>query len=116
MQAGIVCVGSSLGASFLAKYLSEETIGIHISQLHLAAGRFFTRDESFRIDAALLPNVAKQCDKIFIYHSKDDFVVPFEDASKFKQALPMASLVVFEDRGHFLQEEFPELIENIKRG
>lgn len=114
MHDGIVCVGSSLGASFLAKYLSENTMPVRVGQLHLVAGRFFTRDESFRIDAELLAkNVELQCDKIFLYHSKDDFVVPFEDVHKFNVALPAAELVVFEDRGHFLQPSFPELLANI---
>jgi len=111
-----VLVGNSLGATFFAKYISEHTLPFHIGQLHLVAGRFFDRDETFRLDAALVAkNIEPQCDQIFIYHSQDDFVVPFEDAGKFKAALPSAELVTFEDRGHFLQPEFPELIARIRK-
>ena len=47
-------------------------------------------------------------------HSKDDFVVPYEHALKYKAALPEAELVTFEDKNHFLVEELPELVERIR--
>lgn len=59
-------------------------------------------------------NIEKQAEKIYLVHSRDDFVVPFEHSEGIKNFLPNAELVVFEDRGHFLQEEFPEIIEKIK--
>lgn len=61
-----------------------------------------------------LTNITNKTEKIFIYHSKDDSVVPYAHAEKYLEYLPSAQLNAFEDRGHFLQEEFPELIENIK--
>jgi predicted alpha/beta hydrolase family esterase len=48
-------------------------------------------------------------------HSKDDPVVPFEHAGMFKKALPDAEVMAFEDREHFNQETFPEIIELIKK-
>jgi predicted alpha/beta hydrolase family esterase len=54
-------------------------------------------------------------DKIFLYQSKDDPEVSFHDAEKYKRDLPKAELIIFEDRGHFLQQDFFELIENIKK-
>jgi len=47
-------------------------------------------------------------------HSKDDPVVPFTQLKKYQQALPNAETVVFENREHFNQETFPEIIELIK--
>lgn len=106
----LVLVGHSLGANFLAKYLSEETLPVRVGQLHLVAGCYgegsFTLSEN-------LDGVSTQCDNVFIYHSTDDDSVLYADALRFKEALPTAELVTFEDRGHFLQEEFPELIERI---
>jgi hypothetical protein len=106
---------------FLAKYLSENTFPKRIAQLHLVAGVF---DESnlpegendlvdFVFDPAGLQNLDKQVDKIFLYHSKDDPVVPFSHVEKYKSCLPKAQVFVFKDRGHFQQPEFPELLENI---
>jgi len=109
----VVLVGHSLGANFLAKYLVENTLTVSIEQLHLVAGCYGWKG-GFQL-LSLLENVTKQCDKIYIYHSADDPVVEFADAQKYKKALPHAELVKFEDRNHFLQEEFPEIVENIKK-
>ena len=68
-------------------------------------------------DFALIHTVEKLADltnQIFIYQSKDDPEVAFADAKKYKRDIPSAQLEVFEDRGHFIQESFPELIANIK--
>ena len=54
--------------------------------------------------------------KLYIYliHSKDDPLVPFTQLKKYQQALPKAEAIVFENREHFNQETFPEIIELIK--
>ena len=66
---------------------------------------------SFAFEPENLKNI--EAEKIFLYHSKDDPVVPFSHAEKFMQYLD-AELLVFEDKGHFQVEEFPELLANIK--
>ncbi len=109
----VVLVGHSLGANFLAKYLSENTLPVSIDQLHLIAG-CYGWSGGFQLPSSL-ENITEQCNQIYIYHSTDDFVVDFADAKKYKKVLPSARLVQFEDRNHFLQEEFPEIIENIKK-
>jgi len=52
--------------------------------------------------------------KIFLVHSKDDPVVPFEEMEIYSEKLPEAERVVFENNGHFNQEHFPELVEMIR--
>ena len=107
---GVVLVGHSLGAIFLAEFLQKNTLPISITQLHLIAGpapRY--GDFTFTV----LDNITQQCGEVHIYHSKDDFMVPFKDVKAYTDALSDAKVHIFEDRGHFLQEEFPELIKNI---
>jgi len=68
----------------------------------------------FAFDPMQLKNLEPQVDKIFLYHSHDDDVVPFINGEKFNHYLPNATFNIFEDRGHFFsQVEFPELLENI---
>lgn len=112
IEDGVILVGHSLGATFLTQYLSEKRFPKEIASLHLVAPEFSGKGGfGLKSDFVLQRNPTGS---IYVYHSKDDSVVPFADAEKFKQALPEAELVVFEDRGHFLQEDFPELIERIK--
>ncbi len=101
-----VLIGHSLGASFLLKYFSENP-GHKFKELHLIApalnvGNFTHNIKKFK-------NISEQFEKIFIYHSKDDIVVPFEDSEKISRALPSAKFIIFEDRNHFFDERSPEV-------
>jgi predicted alpha/beta hydrolase family esterase len=114
----VVLVGHSLGGIFLAKYLSENTFPKKIKSLHLVAAPYDTEviKESLA-DFALENTVEKlnnYTNNIFLYQSKDDTAVAFADVEKYKRDLPNATLRTFEDRGHFTQEKFPELINDIK--
>lgn len=120
---GIILVGISLGAMFLAKYLSEKSMPVAVKHLFLLAAPFEDHSApevnrqkagSFAFEAALLNTMSVPQQNITIMHSTDDFVVPYEHALKYKEALPEAELVTFSDKNHFLVEELPELIERIK--
>lgn len=113
----VILVGGSLGGTFLAKYLAENQFPKKIKAVFLIAGCFEDLPNEPLFDFSLpksLSKIAPQTDKIFLYHSKDDNVVPFSHLAKFQQALPKATVRVFEDRQHFNQAELPELVADIK--
>lgn len=119
----VTLIGHSQGAIFLIKYLLENNTPFKIKTLCLAAGvvdvseRFNDALEDggdFNYDLALLLTLEAKAETILILHSKDDFVVPFEQGEKLAAALPNAEFMVFEDKNHFLIEDFPELIDKIK--
>lgn len=114
----VIFIGHSLGGIFLVKYLSENIYPKTIKALFVISAPFNDEglDEplgSFRLNKPL-ENIQKQVGRIFLYHSKDDDVVPFSQMSLYKKLLPKAIQVQFEDRGHFKQEEFPELVKDIQ--
>lgn len=113
----VILVGHSLGAIFLAKYLSENNFPKKINQLHLVAGPYDTEVcKDSLADFALTGPVGKLAtysDKIFLYQSEDDTAVPYADVKKYQRDLPGAKLISFKDRGHFMQEDFPQLVQNI---
>ena len=109
-------VGHSLGAMFLAKYLHQNPLKKPVKQLHLVAGGYNLETEeygSFKIDSAV--DLDHSASEIYIYHSQDDPVVPFKELAKFQADLPIASVVTFKDRGHFLDADFPELFTNLRK-
>jgi len=121
MKDGVVLVGSSLGGIFLAQYLSENKVRVHIEHTYLVAPPF--DDEvagedlvgGFELseDLSLLQ---KQAGKLTLMFSRDDEVVPIEQMEKYKAKLPNAEYIVYESKGgHFQVEEFPELVEMIKQ-
>ncbi len=114
----IILIGSSLGGAFIAKYLSENIFPKKIKAIFLVAAPF----DDDGLDYPLLDfeppkNISgfkNQAGQIFIFHSRDDKIVPVSHAEKFRQLLPNAKIIILENRGHFSQENFPELAENIK--
>jgi uncharacterized protein len=110
-------IGGSLGGLFVAKYLSENTFPKKILATYLLAAPYDNNDSNYSLADFILPKslslFEKQGGKIFLYHSKDDPVVPFNTVEKYAEALPKAEKVIFENKGHFIQEEFPELIKSI---
>ena len=107
----VILIGHSLGGMFLAKYLAENKFPKKIQQLHLVSA---PHNQAADIGDFELPNdlskIEEQAEKIYLYHSKDDEVVPISELDVFKKALPKAEALTFEDRGHFKQPEFPELV------
>lgn len=118
----VFLIGHSLGGYFLVKYLLENQLPVSVRGLFLIAApaRRFTDDSGedggdFHFDANKLPQLANKARKIAVFHSTDDPVVPYEHALVYTEVLPDATLHHFEDRGHFLQGEFPELVEEVRR-
>lgn len=113
----VILVGHSMGACFLAKYLSEETFPNKISATFLVAGPYDQDGDRPIVEFVLpstLADLEMQGGKIFLYHSTDDPIVNFTELAKYHAALPNATTRTFTDRGHFNQEQFPELIVDIK--
>ena len=115
----LILIGWSLGAIFLVKYLSENTPSHPIRATFLVAPPFDDTVEGEELcnGFALSDDMSAVLDhssKVNFYFSKDDFCVPSSHMEKYQKALPQATFTLFSDRNHFLQEEFPELIEHIQ--
>ncbi len=112
LQNEVYLIGHSLGAMFLAKYLNEVPLNKPVKKLLLVAGGYNEESMedlgSFKVTSA--KNLPQSADEIHLFHSKDDPVVPYSELAKFQADLPNAIVHSFEDRGHFLDESFPELL------
>jgi predicted alpha/beta hydrolase family esterase len=117
---GAILMGCSLGAMFLAKYLSNNNLPFKPKAVILMAGAYALPDfdDTDCADFVVAPEeVAKllsQTGKLVIMHSEDDLVVPFEHGQALAKFVPDAEFIAFGDKNHFLIEEFPELIERLK--
>lgn len=114
-----VFIGHSLGGIFLAKYLSENRVPKKIRATYLIAAPYNDKNSKNPLSDFVLPKSLKkferQSGKIFVYHSRDDQMVPFDALNKYTKAIPSAEKVTFKNKGHFPQKNFPELIGSIKR-
>jgi len=118
----LILIWHSLWWMFLIKYIWENWFPKKVKQLHLVSAVFdesdMDEDEKYSWDFAYRPdiikNLEKHCEEIFIYHSKDDDIVPCSHAEKIKSYLPDAKLITLTDRWHFFNEsKFPEILKNI---
>jgi predicted alpha/beta hydrolase family esterase len=122
LKDGVILVGWSLGGMFLAKYLIENKPKVAIKALVLLAAPCGYFDDSegndcgtFQFDPQQLPEITKSVKNISIWHSEDDFVVPFEHVRSYEKYLPEAEIVLFSDKNHFLVPTLSELISKIKK-
>ena len=118
LKDNVILLGHSLGGIFLAKYLSENKFPKKIKATFLVSAPFDEEDRDYSLGDFKLPKnldkLRQQGGKIFLYHSKNDPVVPFADSGKYKKALPGAKATIFKNRKHFDQTKFPELVKDIK--
>ncbi|MCX6765772.1 MAG: alpha/beta hydrolase [Candidatus Moranbacteria bacterium] len=115
MESEPILIGHSQGGIFLVKYLSENEFPKKIKALFLVAPPHSeTHEISDFVFKKSLEGVEKQCPIIHLYQSKDDPIVPFNEVERYKKDLPSVKAHIFEDRQHFNQEHFPEIVEEIK--
>lgn len=110
-------VGHSLGAMFLTKYLHENQLPNKVRQLVLVAGQYGERTSddmgSFLVESA--NGLEQSASEIHLFYSKDDPVIDYTGLSAYKADLPGAIVHDFENRGHFLDDTFPELLDLVKQ-
>lgn len=117
LQPDVILIGHSLGGSFLAKYLSEESFPVSVKATFLVAPPFDQDGDRTLVEfdqTTSLDGLRAQGGKLFLYHSADDDIVPVAEQEKYEALLPQATVRRFTDRGHFNQAEFPELVADIR--
>ena len=113
---GAILMGCSLGAMFLAKYLSEHDLPFRPKTVFLMAGAYALPGFSdkdcgdFLVAPAVVRELVPKTDKVVIMHSEDDFVVPYAHGVALHEAVPEAEFVSFADKGHFLVGELREVL------
>ena len=101
-------VGHSQGAMFLAKYLHDHVLDTNVRQLILVAPGYDdpTMGDVGSFKVASATGLERSADEIHLFHSQDDFVVPFTELAKFQRDAPSARVHTFTDRGTFSIQSF----------
>lgn len=112
-----ILVGHSLGAAFLAKYLSENSLPVTIKATILIAAPY--DDESvedltdFKI-TKLSERLTDQAGRLVFFNGKDDPVISVQDLQKYQDQLPSAEFTILSAPDHFVRTDFPELVGLLK--
>jgi len=115
----VILVAHSVGGSILLKYLVEERVEKRIRGLFLLAAPYFGGDEIWSDAemnvpqdlAAMLPDIPR----IFLYHSRDDEVVPFAHLARYAAKLPQATIRVYDGRGHQFGNDLTDVADDIRK-
>lgn len=116
----VIIATTSLGSTFIIKYLYENILPVKIKRLLCVAAAIEDTEHenlgTFELDKAKIWSITSQVDDIYFYHSTDDDCVAFSDFIALQEYFPNATFREFNDRWHFfLEERLPEIEEDIKR-
>lgn len=112
-----ILVGHSLGAVFLAKYLSANSLRVTIKATILIAAPY--DDESvedltdFKI-TKLSQQLIDQAGRLVFFNGEDDPVISIHDLQKYQKQLPGAEFNILSAPDHFVRADFPELTSLLK--
>ena len=113
-----ILVGHSLGASVLLKYVSEETADRPVAGLFLVATPYWGAEDWEVGEYELHPDFASKLPEdlpVFLYHSRDDEVVPFAHLALYAEKLPRATVREFDGRGHQFDADLSEVARDIEQ-
>ena len=112
-----ILIGHSLGAIFLAKYLSEHAFSHRIKATILIAAPFDNEVgedlTDFKLDG-LSDMFTSQAGKTVLFFGSNDPVVPFSEIEKYKHELPDAEFNIVPAPDHFVRVDFPELADVLR--
>ena len=114
---GLILVGHSLGGSVLLKLLSEEKIAVRIDGLFMIGSPYWGRKNWQVKEYKLKKNFAASLPAIpgiFLYHSRNDSVVPFKHLLYFADKLPFATIRKIDSSEHLFYGGLPEIAYDIK--
>jgi uncharacterized protein len=114
----VTMVGHSVGGSIMLKFLSEEQVTRSIAGLFLIATPYFGGDKNWNYDELTLsqnfPDKLSNIPHIFLYHSRDDEIVPFAHLALYAEKLPQATIREFDERGHQFRNNLADIAGDIK--
>ena len=112
-----ILIGHSMGAVFLAKYLSENTFPRKIKATILIATPYDDETEEdlndFKLDT-ITDLFRSQAGRVIVINGDDDPVISQSDINKYKNDLSDAEFITLPAPDHFMRQDFPELVERIK--
>ena len=102
----------------MLKYLSEEEVEKPVAGLFLVASPYWGAEDWEVGEYTLRENFASRLPEqlpIFLYHSRDDEVVPFAHLALYKTKLPQVTVREFDGRGHQFGNDLSQVARDIRK-
>jgi len=114
---GVLLCGHSVGAYILLKLLVERQATSNPAGIFLIATPF-VGGKGWQLEGALEKSFAAKLPRqtpIFLYHCRDDTVVPFDHLLLYEEEIPQATVRIFNQGGHQLDNNLSRVAEDIRR-
>jgi predicted alpha/beta hydrolase family esterase len=101
----------------LLKYVSEEEVEKPVAGLFLVAAPYWGAEDWEVEEYVLRKDFASKLPErlpIFLYHSRDDEMVPFAHLALYRGKLPWATVREFDSRGHQFGDDLSEVARDIR--
>lgn len=119
MGSGAILVGHSIGASVIIRAVVDGGIGQSLAGVFLLSSPFWYDHEFWRWDEVKLPSDAAgripDGLPVFLYHGRQDEVVPVSHMEMYARALPRATVRRLDGRDHQLNDDLSEVARDIMR-
>jgi uncharacterized protein len=112
----VILVGHSVGGAVLLKYLLKENVGKPIAGIFLISIPYWGPEGEEDDEYILHEGFASQLPKgvpIFLYHSRDDEIVPFAHLEMYAEKIPQATIRKFDGRGHQFNNDLSDVAADI---
>src|SRR5215207_9259742 len=117
LDGDVTLVGHSLGGSILLKYLSKEEVEKPVTGMFLLASPCWGAEDWEVGEYELQKDFASKLPEgllVFLYHSRDDEVVPFAHLALYEAKLSQATVRKFDGRGHQFGDDLSEVAKDIR--
>jgi uncharacterized protein len=121
MNDPVILVGHSVGGSILIKFLTETKIDKAVAGVFLIAAPFWGGDGGWTYEGYQELVLPDETDSklagdvpIFLYHSNDDEIVPFDHLALYAKRFPRATIHEPGGRGHQLSNDLSDVANDIK--
>lgn len=115
----VVLVGHSVGASVLIRLLCDGALERPVAGIFLIAAPFWHDHEVWRWKEVELPaDAADQLPReapLFLYHGREDEIVPFSHLDLYARKFPQASVRALDGRDHQLHDDLSEVAHDIRK-
>ena len=101
-----IVVGHSVGGAVLLRHLSEAKIDKPLAGIFVVAAPYWGAEEYEADLPAGLP--------VFLYHGRDDEIIPFAHLAQFAEKFPQAAVREVDGCGHQFNNELSVVAEDIK--
>lgn len=117
LQGEVILIGHSLGGTTLFQHIADAGNIDRVIGMFLLGMPYWGIDEEWQREEFVLPDhfaiQARKIAHLYLYHNRDDEIVPLTHVRHYEKQLPFATLRLQDEGGHLFANGCPQLVRDI---